>query len=73
MQYRCLILNKSMNVVSCSKLKFFSHDDFLEIMKHQLKAFWRYKCQDPDASMRLIPDMDKTLDLFTQNNNPLIF
>lgn len=73
MQYRFVVLNKSMNVVYSAKLDVFSRDSFMDRMKVQLNAFWRYKCQDLDASFRLIPDVDKTLDLFTQNNEPLIF
>lgn len=73
MQYRFVVLNKSMNVVYSAKLDVFSRDSFMDRMKVQLNVFWRYKCQDPDASFRVIPDVDKTLDLFTQNNEPLIF
>ena len=62
-----------MNVVYSANFDVFSRDSFIDRMKVQLNVFWRYKCQDSEASFRLLPDFDKSLDLFTQNNEPQIF
>lgn len=67
-----------MNPVYVSKFKVFSHNDFFDAVKIRLEAFWRFKCQDPDAIFHLVPDDDRTLDMFKERDfsdpdNPLVF
>lgn len=73
MKYRFLILNRSMNVIHTSRFEITHFEQLKDKMILQMKVFWRYKYQDDSVSFRLIPDIDNTGDLFTQNNNPLIF
>lgn len=73
MKYRFVILNKSMNVVYTSRFDIYSFAQFKDIMNLKMSEFWKMKCIDENSSFRLIPDIDTQIDLFTQNNNPLIF
>lgn len=70
-----------MNVVYTSRFEIHSLQDLRDKLRLHAENFWRVKFKDPDASFRLMPDVDKTLDLFPpdnkdifkQNNEPLIF
>lgn len=73
MKYRFLVLNRSMNVVHCAKFDIVSFHQLQDKMILLMKVFWRFKYLDDSVSFRLIPDIDKTGDLFDENNNPLIF
>lgn len=73
MKYRCVVLNRSMNPIYKASFEVFEHKSFLDVVKRHLEVYWRLKSQDSDASFRLIPDDDKTLNLFTESNEIPIF
>lgn len=61
-----------MNPIHVARVQFVDQRGFTDVIKRHLDVFWRLRAKDTDCSFRIIPDEDKTLDLFTINND-LIF
>lgn len=62
-----------MNVILSSVHDVNSMDQFKDLMVLKSCVFWKFKSQDPDCSMRILPDLDITLDMFSKSNVKPIF
>jgi len=71
MMYRVVILNKSMNPVYSTKFDVSRQDDFMAMSKRWLETFWRYRSQDSDCSIRIVPAESDAVsqDLFSEGHD----